>query len=83
MDPFADLRGHRRTRTHNSSASRHAPPQQASLFDNFFSPMRMPATDHDVFRHGVRENNLGNISSFNILFGFVPFKCKISLSRYF
>jgi hypothetical protein len=69
MHPFADL--HRRP-GRNSSSSRRAP-QQMTLFDNFFSPMRMSLSDHDSFAGDFGGNNMGTISSFNISFGFVDF----------
>jgi len=69
MHPFADL--HRRP-GRNSSSSRRAP-QQMTLFDNFFSPMRMSLSDHDSFAGDFGGNNMGTISSFNISFGFVEF----------
>lgn len=40
--------------------------QQMALFDNFFSPMRMPGFDHDSFAGDFGGNN---ISTFNISFG--------------
>jgi hypothetical protein len=67
MHPFANL--HRRHST-NSSSSRRAP-QQMTLFDNFFSPMRMSLFDHDSFAGDFGGNDMGTISSFNISFGFV------------
>ncbi len=67
MHPFADL--HRRP-GRNSSSSRRAP-QQMTLFDNFFSPMRMPLFDHNSFAGDFGGDNMGTISSFNISFGFV------------
>ena len=66
MHPFANLH-HRHGPT--SSSSRRAP-QQMALFDNFFSPMRMAAFDHDPFAGGFGGDNMGTISSFNISFGF-------------
>jgi hypothetical protein len=69
MHPFANL--HRRHST-NSSSSRRAP-QQMTLFDNFFSPMRMSVFDQDSFAGDFGGNNMGTISSFNISFGFVDF----------
>ncbi|CAF3817440.1 unnamed protein product [Rotaria magnacalcarata] len=68
MNPFANLQRHQNTRNPNSSTSRHAP-QQMTLFDNFFSPMRMPVFDHQTFAHGFGGNNLGTVSSFNISYG--------------
>jgi hypothetical protein len=69
MHPFADL--HRRS-GRNPSQSRRAP-QQMTLFDNFFSPMRMSVFDQDSFAGDFGGNNMGTISSFNISFGFVDF----------
>ena len=68
MDPFADMRRQHRGRDHNSSSSRRAP-QQMTLFDNLFSPMRM--FDQDSFADSFGGNNIGTISSFNVSFGFV------------
>jgi hypothetical protein len=67
MHPFAGL--HRRS-GHNSSSSRRAP-QQMTLFDNFFSPMRASFFDHDAFAGDFGGHNMGSISSFNISFGLV------------
>ncbi|CAF3580091.1 unnamed protein product [Rotaria sp. Silwood1] len=68
MHPFADLQRHRRNRDQHSSTSRRAP-QQMTLFDNFFSPMRMSLFDHDSFAGDFGGNNMGTVSSFNISFG--------------
>ncbi|CAF3590553.1 unnamed protein product [Rotaria socialis] len=68
VNPFANLQRHQNTRNPNSSTSRHAP-QQMTLLDNFFSPMRMPVFDHQTFAHGFGGNNLGTVSSFNISYG--------------
>lgn len=67
MHPFANL--HRRPGQTNSSSSRRAP-QQMTLFDNFFSPMRMSIFDHDAFAGDFGRDDLGSISSFNFSFGF-------------
>jgi hypothetical protein len=69
MHPFADLH-RRRSRDPNTSTSRRAS-QQMALFDNFFSPMRMPLFDHNSFAGDFGGDNMGTISSFNISFGFV------------
>jgi len=68
MHPFADLHRSHRTRDPHSTSSRRAP-QQMTLFDNFFSPMRMSLFDHDSFAGDFGGGNTGTISSFNISFG--------------
>jgi len=67
MHPFADLH-RRRTRDPFTSNSRRAP-QQMTLFDNFFSPMRMSLFDQHSFAGDYGGDNMGTISSFNISFG--------------
>lgn len=68
MHPFGNLS--RRPGQTNSS-SRRAPQQQMTLFDNFFSPMRMSIFDHDPFAGDFGGDDMGTISSFNFSFGFV------------
>ncbi|CAF4233668.1 unnamed protein product [Rotaria sp. Silwood2] len=68
MHPFADLQRHHRSRDPHSSASRHGR-QQMTLFDNFFSPMRMSLFDHNSFAGDFGGNNMGTVSSFNMSFG--------------
>lgn len=66
-DPFTQFsRRHGR----NVNSSRRAP-QQMTLFDNFFSPMRMSIFDHNSFAGDYGGNDLGSVSSFNFSFGFV------------
>jgi hypothetical protein len=63
--PFANLHRHRDP---FSSSSRRAP-QQMTLFDDFFSPMRMPLFNHHSFAGDYGGDDMGTISSFNISFG--------------
>jgi len=65
MDPFAGLRHHRNP---HSSSSRRAQ-QQMTLFDDFFSPMRMPVFNHHSFAGDFGGDDIGTISSFNMSFG--------------
>jgi len=89
--PFADLHRHNRVSNPNSSSSRRGggggsgphqhrssgAAQQISLFDNFFSPMRMSIFDHhhhhhdpfNAFDSGFAGQGVGTISSFNFSFG--------------
>ncbi len=69
MHPFAGL--HRRSGHNSSSSSSRRAPQQMTLFDNFFSPMRASFFDHDTFAGDFGGHNMGSISSFNISFGLV------------
>jgi len=62
---FANLHRHRDP---FSSSSRRAP-QQMTLFDDFFSPMRMPLFNHHSFAGDYGGDDMGTISSFNISFG--------------
>jgi hypothetical protein len=75
MHPFGRQRS-------NPFSSRRAP-QQMTLLDNFFSPMRMSVFDQDSFAGDFGENNMGRVSSFNISFGFVDFSFSISNIRLF
>jgi len=44
-----------------------------TLFDDFFSPMRMPSLNHHLFAGDFGGDDMGTISSFNISFGFEKF----------
>ena len=82
MHPFVGSHGRRRGRDSNVSKSRHGA-QEISLFDNFFSPMRMPKFDLDPFAGDFGGGGLGNVSTFNFSFGFVyidDLKCLTTIS---